>query len=304
MQRILLLALTIAASTALAEERLNRTIQLLDRGDPAFGAFVFDLSDEVAIGVARSGLDYAIIDLEHRPYDVSRLRAFLLGMTDRRRIVEKQSVQMDVTPIIRLPDSGTEQTRLIAKQVLNTGAYGLMFPTIESRAEALQAVKASRYPQKTGSQDMEPAGIRGFEPFHPGMWYWGLNRAEYFRLADVWPLDPDGEILVVVQIESAAGVNNIEEILSVPGIGAVMIGSFDLSTSLGVAGDVSADVVLEATTRIVRACLDRGIPVGATAGDLEANIAEGQTFLSVGVYGGLAPWTAKNLEKAKELRGD
>ena len=304
MHKIVAVALLVVSGSTIAEERLNKTIQLLERGDPAFGAFVFDLSDEVAIEVATSGLDYAIIDLEHRPFDVSRLRAFLLGMTDRKRILEKNSVQMDVTPVIRLPVSGTQQTELLAKQVLNTGAYGLMFPTVESRAEALQAVKASRYPQKRGSQDMEPAGIRGFEPFHPGMWYWGLDAEEYFRLADIWPLDPKGEILVVIQIESAECVRNVEEILSVPGIGAVMIGSFDLSTSLGVAGDVSADVVSEASRRVVRACLERGVPVGATAGGLEANIAAGHKFLSVGAYGGLYPSTAENLKKAKKLRGD
>ena len=270
-RKIIAVALLLVSYNAVADERLNKTIQLLENGEPAFGAFVFDLSDEVAIEVAKSGLDFAIIDLEHRPFDVSRLRSFLLGMTDRRRMLEKNSVQMDVTPIIRLPSSGTEQAALLAKQVLNTGAYGLMFPTVETKAEALQAVRASRYPQKTGSPDMEPAGIRGFEPFHPGMWYWGMNASDYFRLADTWPLDPAGEILLVVQIESVSGVENIDEILSVPGIGAVMIGSFDLSTSLGVAGDVSADVVKRATERIVSACLERGIPVGATAGGLENN---------------------------------
>jgi hypothetical protein len=83
-----------------------------------------------------------------------------------------------------------------------------------------------------------------------------------------------------------------------------MIGSFDLSTSLGVAGDVSADVVLDATNRIVSACLERNIPVGASAGGLEANLAAGQRFLSVGLFGGLTPSAAENLRKAKQLRGD
>ena len=115
MIRCVIVALLLTAGAASAEERLNRTIQLLEQSKPVFGAFVFDLSDEVAIEVATSGLDYAILDLEHRSYDVSRLRTFLLGMTDRRRIVEKDSVQMDVTPIIRLPSSRTDQVELLAK---------------------------------------------------------------------------------------------------------------------------------------------------------------------------------------------
>ena len=142
-----------------ADLRLNRTIELLEAGKPVIGGFIFDMSDEVAIDLSMSGLDFAIIDLEHRPMDIARLRTFLLGMTNRQRILEKQSVQLDVTPIIRLPDSGSAQTELLAKQVLNTGAFGLMFPTVESREDALMAVRVSRYPQSLEADDREPAGL-------------------------------------------------------------------------------------------------------------------------------------------------
>jgi 4-hydroxy-2-oxoheptanedioate aldolase len=305
MHRLVCLIVCLSAGSLYAADlRLNRTIELLEAGKPVIGGFIFDMSDEVAIDLSMSGLDFAVIDLEHRPMDTARLRTFLLGMTNRQRILEKQSVQLDVTPIIRLPDSGSAQTELLAKQVLNTGAFGLMFPTVESREDALMAVRVSRYPQSLDADDREPAGLRGFEPFHPGMWYWGLDTQGYFERADVWPLDPAGEILVVIQIESAAGVENIEQILSVPGIGAVMIGSFDLSTSLGMAGDVQAPAVREATVRVVQACLERGIAVGSTAGSVEANLEMGQSILAMGFFGGLFPEGAANLEKVRRLRGD
>jgi len=270
-----------AASAADGAQRLNRTLELLAQGQTVFGTFVFDMSVERAIEIADSGYDFAIIDLEHRPADLSALRTFLLGMTNKRRIMEKGSLQMDVTPVIRMSTSNVAQTELLAKQVLNLGAFGLMYPTVSRREQALHAVRVSRYPQAKNSADMEPFGLRGFEPFHPGMWYWGVGRREYYRLADVWPLDPAGEILLVVQIENREGVENIEDILTVPGIAAVLIGSFDLSTSLGVSGEVGDPAVQAAVARVVTACQARGIAVGATAGTVEDRLAQGQRFFNV-----------------------
>ena len=287
--------LLLTATASLAGERLNRTIELLNDNRPAFGAFTFDMSLEKAIEISSKRLDYIIIDMEHRPYDVERLRSFLLGMTNKRRIKETGSLQMDVTPIVRLPTSNVAQTEVLAKQVLNMGAFGLMFPTTSTAEQALQAVRVSRYPQARNASDREPTGLRGFEPFHPGMWYWGLSRADYYRLADVWPLDPSGEILVVIQIENREGVENIDEILSVPGIGAVMIGSFDLSTSLGVAGNVTGPEVQAAVDKVVAACLARGIPVGSTGPGLEKKVKSGELLIPV-FSRGISPEERQRLE--------
>ena len=154
-----------------AQGRLNGTIEVLASGKPAFGVFGWNHSIDNAIALVRSDLDFVIIDMEHRPYDMERLRTFLLGMIDKQSILEKGSLQMSVTPIVRLPTSNLESTGVLAKQVLGMGAYGLMFPSVGTKAEALRAVQVSRYPQAAGSPDMEPPGLRGFEPFHPGMWY-------------------------------------------------------------------------------------------------------------------------------------
>lgn len=279
---VLLCLLPLLAVGQDSTERLNRTIELLEAGHPVFGHFLFDMSDELAIRVARSKLDFVIIDMEHRPYDVQRLRSFLLAMTDKRAILDSDSLQMSVTPIVRLPTSNVQQVEQLAKQALNMGAFGLMFPTVNTREQALKAVQASRYPQELGSSDLEPAGLRGFEPFQPATWYWGLNNREYYEAADLWPLDPAGEILVVIQIETAEGVANIEDIVSVPGIGAVLVGNYDLSTSLGVFGNVTGDEVNEAIERVVAACNARGIAVGITAGDIEQRVRDGFRFLNVG----------------------
>ncbi len=183
------------------------------------------------------------------------------------------------------------------------GAFGVMFPSVNTKEEALRAVRASRYPQAAGSPDMEPRGLRGFEPFHPGMWYWGLGREDYYRLADLWPLDPQGEVLVVFQIETGQGVENIEEIVSVPGVGAVLVGSWDLSTSLGVPGEVGGPEVGRAVQAVLKACLERDIPVGATAGDVVEKLEQGFRFLTVGSDIGLTNRTTENLERARKASG-
>lgn len=300
---IILLALTALAAESSWAQRLNRTIELLAADKPVFGVFGWNQSIDNAIALARSDLDFVIIDLEHRPYDVERLRTFLLAMTDKGAILEKGSLQMNVTPLVRLPASNVEATVTIAKQVLGMGAFGLMFPSVATREEAVRAIQASRYPQKKGVPDAEPKGLRGFEPFHPGMWYRGLGAMEYYERADTWPLDPEGEILVVFQIETQEGVENIEDIVSVPGLGAVLVGSYDLSTSLGVPGDVRGPEVTAAVQTVWEACRARGIAMGATGGDLEQQLDQGFRFLAIGSDIGLTARTTENLARAREKSG-
>jgi hypothetical protein len=83
--------------------RLNRTIEVLAGGEPALGVLSADYSLGNARTLARSNLDFIIIDMEHFPFDVERLRLFLLGMTDKRLIQEKSNLQMNVTPFVRGP---------------------------------------------------------------------------------------------------------------------------------------------------------------------------------------------------------
>jgi 4-hydroxy-2-oxoheptanedioate aldolase len=292
----LLFLLGIATVADAQEDRLNKTIELLESGQTAIGRFAFDMSNGNAIQIARSPADFVIIDLEHTPYDVTLLREFLQQMTDKAQILEKGSLQMNVTPIVRMPSSSVYDTAMLAKQVLNVGAYGLMFPTVNTREEALQAIRSSRFPPSRDDSNPDPVGIRGFEPFQQAMWYWGVKRDEYYARADVWPLDPQGELLIVIQIESVEGVENIDEILSVPGIGAILVGSFDLSASLGIVGQMRHPDLAAAVETVRKACIQRGIPVGSTSGPLQGRIDAGETFLFAGQ-------TNEQLGQALELLG-
>ena len=107
--------------------------------------------------------------------------------------------------------------------------------------------------------------------------YWGLPVPEYLRRADVWPLDPDGELIAMIMIESPLGVKNVDEILSVPGVGAIFLGPSDLGYRLGV-GLGGAPETEEAIQTVLKACLAKkvicGIPARGKAGG-DKRIAEG-----------------------------
>ena len=279
--------------------RLNRSIELLESGRPAFGVLSFDYSFVSARTLAGSGLDFIIIDMEHAPFDVERLQTFLLGMTDKRQIHEKGNLQMNVTPFVRVPATGAEQVLFQAKQVLDVGVFGVMYPSIGTREEAEFAVRATRYPQTRGAADFEPAGLRGRNPTN-AMWFWGVR--DYQQRADLWPLDPQGELLAIIQIETPEGVENIEEIVSVPGVGVIFIGPSDLTASMGFP---PGDEVEQAIQRVLRACLAADVPCAITtgAGSVEQRIAEGFRFVTVGADGGISAGVSTALERGRAAAG-
>jgi len=285
-------------STVMAQQpRLNKAIELLESGEAAFGLLSFDYSLNNARSLARSGLDFIIIDMEHAPFDIESLREFLLGMTDKRSILAKGNLQPDVVPIVRIPATGSEDLLAQAKQVLDVGAFGVMYPSVNTAAEAEMAVRATRYPQLNGADDYEPAGLRGRNPSN-AVWYWGIN--DYHPRADVWPLDPAGELLAIIQIETPEGVDNIDDIISVPGVGVIFIGPSDLSTAMGYASP-AAPAVEAAIQTVLDACLDNGVACAITTSSrsVEQRIEEGFKFVTVGLDGGLSSGTADALSRGR-----
>jgi 4-hydroxy-2-oxoheptanedioate aldolase len=234
--------------------------------------------------VAYTGVDWTFIDMEHGPYLLDRLQAALTEIGQKK----KPDGQFGIAPIVRIPLEGDEPFRFAVKQVLDSGAMGIVFPRIETRAQAIEAVRSMRYPPQRGSKYPEPAGRRGWGPGRAAT-YWGLQTPDYaFKYADVWPLNPDGELFAILMIESPEGVKNIDEILQVPGIGAVHIGASDLGVSLGV-GPPSPENPPEteaAVQRVLKACLARKVACGYPAvfgGDAEVKkrVAEGFRVLQV-----------------------
>ena len=295
---LILLSLAMSASA----QRLNKLIELFENDQPAFGVLSFDYSLNNARAMASSGLDFLFIDMEHAPFDIERLRLFLLGMTDKRSIIEKGNLQPDVVPLVRIPAAGgAEELIAQAKQVLDVGVFGIFFPAVHTREQAELAVRATRYPQYNEAPDYEPEGLRGRNPSN-ATWYWGVR--DYHAKADVWPLDPQGELLAMMFIESRAGVENIEEIITVPGLGGIFIGPSDLSTSMGYTSPAALEVE-EAIQTVLGACLEHDVPCAITTGpgSVQQRIEQGFRFVTVGADGGLNTGASSALRLGREAAG-
>jgi 4-hydroxy-2-oxoheptanedioate aldolase len=280
--------------------RLNGIIRALESGKPAFTSFA-KLDRQTAIELSDSPYDGIVYEMEHNPYDITALTDALQYMLNRGQILKTASPAPAVTPIARIPANGAEMNESFSKQVLDRGVYGVIWPHINNVAQAYNAVASCRYGRPKKAPLYEPQGKRGDGPMSAAR-YWGLTQAEYYSRADVWPLVPQGEIFVMLMIESVAGIENLDDILAnVPGVGGVLIGEGDLSQELGYARQYEHPVVLEAMAKIVASCKKHNVVVGhphVTSANLDRLLAEGYRFLmsapsrSYGVVG-----------KAREMAG-
>ena len=199
--------------------RLNGVIRALESGKPAFTSFC-QADPDTAIAMATAKYDGIVYEMEHNPWDIRALRDSLQYMLNRGQIAKSGSVAPGVTPMVRIPPNGAEKAQFHAKQALDLGTYGIVWPHISSVDEAYNAVAACRYPRLKSAPMYEPAGIRGDGPT-AAVRYWGLSQQDYYDRADVWPLNPKGEIFVILMMEDTRGIEALPQILQkVPGIGA------------------------------------------------------------------------------------
>jgi 4-hydroxy-2-oxoheptanedioate aldolase len=241
--------------------RLNNVIRALEQGEIPVLAFT-PPTVENAIALSTAAYDGVIFEAEHNAYDIKDLRDCLQYMLNRKQIAERASIVPAVTPIVRIPPNGSEMNQWCAKQVLDIGAYGVVWPHVSTAEEAYNAVSACRYPRPIDAPDAEPQGQRGDSPVAAAR-YWGVPQAEYYAKADVWPLSPQGEILVVIMCEDVHAIDNLPEILrEVRGIGAVLIGEGDLSQNLGHPRQYEHPAVVEAMSAIRRICKEHDVPCG------------------------------------------
>ena len=218
--------------------RLNNIIRALEAGQHALTCFAPAEVDS-AIAMSASKFDGCVFEMEHNPWDSGRLRDCLQYMLNRAQIA-KAGLVPPVTPLVRIPVNGVEMAQWHAKQALDIGCYGIVFPHISTVEEADNAVGACRYPRLKSAAIYEPAGIRGDGPTAAAR-YWGLGQQEYYQKADVWPLNPQGEIFCILQIEDTRGVENLDDMLTkVPGIGAILIGEGDLVAGARLSAPVRA----------------------------------------------------------------
>ena len=200
-------------------------------------------------------LDCVFIDMEHNALSLESVQGHIMATR-----------ASDAAALVRVPWNDP----VLIKPVLDIGADGIVVPFIRTAADARLTVEACLYP---------PDGIRGFGPRRP-LKYGMVRDPDYCQRANQ-------AVIPIVQIEHIEAVNNLDEILAVPGLGAAMIGPNDLSGSMGLMGQTRHPDVVSTIETIVLKCLEAGIPVGIGLADnpdlLIEWIDKGMQWLIMGV---------------------
>ena len=226
MRRLSATAVALIMSTQLAvvnaqapppPPRANPVIKLLEQGKPAFSIWAnyIGVGKDYHAAVTlqnNKNYDFILYDLEHDPLDVEGLSQFLRALLDPSAIA-KEGISVVKPVIVRIPPNGREihHNQWMVKQILDTGVAGLMFPHIETSEQAINAIKAARYPQPANAANLQPEGLRGASNAIAAR-YWGMSSREYERRSDVWGLSPEADMLVILIIENKLGVDNVREI--------------------------------------------------------------------------------------------
>jgi 2-keto-3-deoxy-L-rhamnonate aldolase RhmA len=225
--------------------------QALARGEVAFGVSLTIADPFVAEVMAAQAFDFLMIDTEHSPMSSYQLQTQLIALRTSRAAV-----------LVRVP----ERDENAAMQALDLGAEGVVIPHVETGGECAAAVRAALYP---------PRGTRGVGPRRAARL---TDRETYFRRAN-------DETFVGVMIESGPAVDNIDDILAVPGLGGVIIGTEDLAASLGHLNDVRHGDVAKAIEQISQRCAAADVPFGRYAATADAAgelISSGARLITVG----------------------
>lgn len=224
-------------------------------------------SQEVLRILAAAGFQWAFVDMEHGGFGIETIQDIC-----------RFASHVNFTPIVRVPDM---QYALVAR-ALDCGAAGIIFPRVESPELLQKAISWTKFP---------PVGIRGC----------GLNTMHVnYQPATVPEIVEymNENILVVLQIETALAVERREELLSIPGIDAVMIGPVDLSISLGVPGDFMHPKMIDAMEKVRDSCLRYNVAPGTQT----RNLALAKYWRERGMlFLGCSSETAMLLEKATEI---
>ena len=275
---VLVLLAVFAATPALAQTRKSHVISVLESGGAAVGFITNSLAPPGTYEELRAvpGLDWVFIDMEHGPFDPSQVRNIIAAF-------RAPDGTFPVTPIFRVPANCSEvdKNQWVFKQVLDGGAFGVLVPHCDDRKDVVNAAMAMRYPPFINDAAPTPRGVRGAGGAPAS---WGLSFAQYVQVADLWPLDPQGELLLVPMVESQNVINSLNSVLNVPGVGALFIGPSDLHSDMGYAGQSGVPEVEAQIQRALAKALAAGIAIGITtsAADAQLRLDQGFRFITIG----------------------
>lgn len=206
----------------------------LSGAGPCLGTCV-TYTDATVTETLSTVFDFVWIDMEHNALSLESAQSHIIATRGS-----------DTAPLVRVPWNDP----VLIKPVLDSGAAGVIVPLVRTADDVRLAVAACKYP---------PEGVRGFGPRRPTN-YGTLGGPEFCRRAN-------DSVITVVQIEHIDAVRNLDEILAVPGLTTLVIGSQDLAGSLGHIGQPRHPEVLQAIDTVIQKCRRAAMPLGMALGD-------------------------------------
>lgn len=240
--------------------RVNRTIELLEQGQPVYYTGPSERGYEGGVKAAKTWADYICYDVEHHALDIRELSEYMRGLADAG---PTRSGHRTPAVIVTLPFNGASAAEVdanawIIKQVLATGVHGLMMVHAEDPAAVRAFVKHARYPfNRAAVGEGLEEGRRGGGGQALAAAIWGVPVREYLDIADPWPLNPRGELFLGLKIENKRALARCEESLTVPGIAFAEWGPGDMGMSLGFPDNHDEPYppeMIAARTRVMNAC--------------------------------------------------
>jgi len=245
-------------------KRINKAIELLAKGQPVYYAAGYGGYEE-GLKMGGTWADYILYNMEHKPLDFSLLRQFMRGLVDAgpTKSGHRTPAVIVVLPLLGLDETTVKSGGWMIEQALAQGVHGVELARARDPQAVKRFVQAARYPIYKRGIDVVGEGLRGWGSQFFASWVWGISPAEYLKRADVWPLDPNGEIMLGVKIEDRIALENTEETLKVPGLAFAEHGPRDMSLSYGhLEGRADPPMPAEvdaAGTRVLKAVKENGL---------------------------------------------
>lgn len=285
-------------------QHMNPVVDLLAKKQPVFGLYapanprgrpgqpapagpVKSQEDLAKDAVAYKQVDYIFDGSMEGNYDAgyANFTMFAKGMSDAGMMATSPKKRFTHPMFVKTPEIAPDVPKAQARiaQQLNLGVTGIVTVGVESAAEAKQGIDAMRFKSKGGTR---PDADLGDAPAR-----WGMTKAEYMKKADVWPLNPDGELVNFTIVESKEGLAHIREIAAVKGIGVLFPGAGTLRGEVFTTTDASGARKFDeagweaAIQSVLAACKEFKVACGFPANDpatMEMRLKQGFSVFVIG----------------------
>ena len=245
-----------------ARKRLNRVIELWEQGQPVYYTGAGPLTYENGKKMAKTWADFINVDFEHHAFDIAGLDLFMKGLVDGGPTKSGHRIP---TVITTLPSNARTKEEVWAnawqiRHVLSAGVHGILH-THARQPDAVRAfVETCRYPFQTiGVGKGLGEGQRGAGGQAHAAEVWGVDARTYTNIADPWPLNPDGELILGLKLEDRECVANADLSAGVPGLSFAEWGPGDMGMSYGLpdAHDPPYPPIMEQARQTIKAACDK-----------------------------------------------